>query len=207
MEIIEFGRDAKTVLIQPVNAYDLSAIDTEIRLIREMTKQDFQLVAVKTDRWNHALSPWQAPAVFGDEPFGGGAAETLAQILSLCADSSKTYYLGGYSLAGLFALWAAYQTDLFTGIAAASPSVWFPDFSAYMQTHLLRTGRVYLSLGDREEKTRHSVMSAVGDCIRADFALLQSQGIACTLEWNKGGHFTEPDLRTAKAFSWLMQGG
>ena len=204
MQIIEFGNDAQTVLIQPVDDHDLSVIDSEIALIRGMTGQDFRLTAVKAGSWNHDLSPWQAPAVFGSEDFGDGAAETLRQILMLCTDRSKKYYLGGYSLAGLFALWAAYQTDIFSGIAAASPSVWFPDFSAYMQTHPIRTEKVYLSLGDREEKTRHPVMSQVGSCIREDFALLRSQGIACTLEWNQGNHFKEPDLRTAKAFAWLL---
>ena len=37
-------------------------------------------------------------------------------------------YLGGYSLAGFFSLWAAYQTDRFAGVAAVSPSVWFPGW-------------------------------------------------------------------------------
>ena len=26
----------------------------------------------------------------------------------------------------------------------------------------------------------------------------------CTLEWNEGSHFKEPDIRTAKAFAWCM---
>lgn len=55
----------------------------------------------------------------------------LKTITELCSDPHKTYYLGGYSLAGLFSLWAAYQTNLFAGIAAASPSVWFPGFLDY----------------------------------------------------------------------------
>lgn len=35
----------------------------------------FRLIAVKIDRWNHDLSPWAAPAVFGKENFGDGADE------------------------------------------------------------------------------------------------------------------------------------
>ena len=76
---------------------------------------------------------------------------------------------GGYSLAGLFSLWAAYQTDVFSGIAAASPSVWFPGFIEYMKEHEIKSETVYLSLGDREEKTRNSVMSQVGNCIRMGY--------------------------------------
>ena len=83
----------------------------------------------------------------------------LPFILRQCADRSKTYYAGGYSMAGLFSLWAAYQTDAFAGVAAASPSIWFPDFLQYMKEHDIRTESVYLSLGDREEKTRNPVMA------------------------------------------------
>lgn len=74
--------------------------------------------------------------------------------------------LGGYSLAGLFALWSAYQTDLFSGIVAASPSVWYPDWMEYAQANQVKTSALYLSLGDREERTRNLIMSAVGDNIR-----------------------------------------
>ena len=37
----------------------------------------------------------------------------LQFILRQCADRSKTYYAGGYSMAGLFSLWAVHQTDAF----------------------------------------------------------------------------------------------
>ena len=96
---------------------------------------EFQMIAVKVDSWNQDLSPWRAPAVFGNEDFGEGASALLAQILELCKDESKTYYLGGYSLAGLFVLWASCQTDRFAGIAAASPSVWFPGFLSYVKEY------------------------------------------------------------------------
>jgi hypothetical protein len=33
---------------------------------------------------------------------------------------------------------------------------------------------------------------------------LKKEGKECILEWNKGNHFKQPDLRTAKAFAWLM---
>ena len=85
------------------------------------------------------LSPWQAPAVFGKDAFGGGASDTLSAMLPLCEDKAKTYYIGGYSLAGLFALWAAYQTDTFKGVAAVSPSVWFPDFENYVFQNRIQT--------------------------------------------------------------------
>ena len=124
MTIYEYGNpDADTVLIQLTGDHELSVLKNEVEEIRKRTSTDFRLIAAKVDDWNYELSPWKASAVFGNEDFGDGAVRTLEQILTLCTDKSRTYYIGGYSLAGLFSLWAAYQTDVFSGIAAASPSV------------------------------------------------------------------------------------
>ena len=89
-------------------------------------------------------------------------------------------------------MWASTQTDLFYGVAAASPSVWFPGWMEFEQQHPIQAQHIYLSLGDKEERTKNAVMAAVGDNIR-------------TLEWNSGGHFKDADLRTAKAFRWVME--
>ena len=203
MQIYEFGnKDAETLLIQPVDDHDLAVIESEVGAIRKLAGEDFCLKAVKVKRWNHDLSPWKAPAVFGNEDFGDGAAEMLAGILSL-VEEGRCAVIGGYSLAGLFALWAGYQTDAFSGIAAASPSVWFPGFTEYMAQHRIQAHRVYLSLGDREERTRNPVMARVGECIREAKDLLEGQEIPCCLEWNEGNHFKDPDIRTAKAFAWV----
>ena len=207
MEVREYGnKTARIVLVQPVGDHDEELTEHEIAAIREGYSEEFMMVTFKVDDWNRELSPWEAPAVFGRENFGSGAADTLREIIRYCEDRTKTYYIGGYSLAGLFALWAAYQTDLFRGVAAASPSMWFPGFAGYMREHEIRSRRVYLSLGDREEKTRNPVMATVGDRIREAHAMLRERTIECTLEWNEGNHFANADLRTARAFLWVMQG-
>ncbi|MBR0374248.1 MAG: esterase [Mogibacterium sp.] len=207
MKVHEYGsQNADIVLIQPVDEHDLAFIENEIRRIAESTGVEFRLFAVEIEDWNRDLSPWEAPAVFGKEGFGNGAANTLAEITALCSDNSKTYYIGCYSLAGLFALWTAYQTDLFQGVASASPSVWFPGFVDYMRNNIIGSNTVYLSLGDKEEKTRNPVMATVGVRIREAHDLLKEQGINTTLEWNPGNHFKDADIRTAKAFSWILSG-
>ena len=169
-------------LIQPVDDHDLEGIRNEYEKIRELTGMDFCLTAFKVNDWNKDLSPWVAPAVFGIENFGDGASDTLKEILSLCTDKDKKYYIGGYSLAGLFALWAIAQTDRFEGVAAASPSVWFPDFLEYIRERKPLCRKIYLSLGDKEEKTRNPVMATVGDKIRELDAFLAQEGFDCVLE-------------------------
>lgn len=213
-EISTYGDSGSdTLLIQMVDDHDLEVIEKEAALIRELSGgQNFCLKAVKVKSWSHDLSPWPAPAVFGNEEFGDGAAQTLLflqdEVLSNLPKNSASaisrVYIGGYSLAGLFALWAGYQTDCFDGIAAASPSIWFPGFLEYMRNNRIRTEAVYLNLGDREEKTKNPLMSQVGNAIRDAETILKKEGKECILEWNKGNHFKQPDLRTAKAFAWLM---
>ena len=216
MNIHQFkNQTADTILIQPVDEHDLSLIEKQIQMIDEMTGgQDYGLLAYEVDDWNGALSPWAAPPVFGKEPFGGKASQTLEEIrkdirqrFGDLLDSRRRYIVGGYSLAGLFALWAAFQCDDFCGLAAASPSVWFPGFADYVSEHKIQSERVYLSLGDREEKTKNATMRTVGNTIQEIYSDLQKGRIDCTFEWNEGNHFRDSDLRTAKAFAWVMGDG
>jgi hypothetical protein len=205
MKTYVFGDpNAKVCLIQPVDDHDLAGIEKEFDLIKSLTGMDLCMTALKVSDWNKDLSPWEAPAVFGIENFGNGASDTLSEILSLCTDKDKKYYIGGYSLAGLFALWASVQTDRFEGVAAASPSVWFPEFMDYIRERKPQCSKIYLSLGDKEEKTRNPVMATVGDKIRELDSFLAQEGFDCVLEWNEGNHFKDFDIRTAKAFASVM---
>ena len=139
MNIYEYGNPAADIiLIQPVDEQELAVIENEVQEIKRLSKTGFHLIAIKIDDWNHQLSPWAAPAVFGKENFGDGAKDTLKEILNLCNDKQKTYIIGGYSLAALFSLWTAYQTDVFDAVAAASPSIWFPGFVDYMKTNEIK---------------------------------------------------------------------
>ena len=198
------SESAPNVLIQAADDHDRAGMEDEVKAIRARTGEEFCLAAVPVGNWNRDLSPWEAPAVFGNEGFGGKAAETLDRILEMFRDDPRRLYIGGYSLAGLFALWAATRTDRFAGVAAASPSVWFPDYTDYMRANRIRTGAVYLSLVDREEKTRNPVMAAVGSRIRQAEEILAGQGVKTVLEWNPGNHFRDAGERTGKAFAWIL---
>ena len=133
-------------------------------------------------------------------------AETLITVSHDTGKDAIRIYIGGYSLAGFFALWAAYRTSEFRGAAAVSPSVWFPGWMEYAENNTVKAETVYLSLGDKEEKTRNPVMRTVGDNIRRQYEILKSDpGCSrCVLEMNRGNHFREPDIRTAKGFAWLL---
>ena len=191
--------EKKIYLIQPI--FGEEDIQKEISEIRKMTDVTFELVPVRVSSWNRDLSPWEAPPVYGDEPFGGGAPDTLERILSGIPDDAPAV-LGGYSLAGLFALWSMLNTDRLSAIAAASPSVWFPGFTKYLEENISKADiPVYLSLGDKEPKAGKPVMRTVGDNILRIYEDLDD----AFFEWNPGNHFREPEKRTAKGFAWCLE--
>ena len=204
---------AEYLLLQMTGEHELQSMESEVTAIAQ-SAHHFLFAAIPVESWNDALSPWEAPAVWGKQGFGGKAADTLRFLTEQVMPTLKQQIelsenikiiLGGYSLAGLFALWASTQTKLFYGVAAASPSVWFPGWMEFEQPHPIQAQRVYLSLGDKEERTKNAVMAAVGDNIRALHSQLTVRGADCTLEWNSGGHFKNAVLRTAKAFRWTME--
>ena len=204
---------AEYLLLQMTDEHELQSMESEVTAIAQ-SAHHFLFAAIPVESWNDALSPWEAPAVWGKQGFGGNAADTLRflteQVMPMLTQQfhlpeNVKIILGGYSLAGLFALWASTQTNLFYGVAAASPSVWFPGWIEFEQQHPTQAQHIYLSLGDKEAHTKNTVMAAVGDNIRTLHSRLAERGTDCTLEWNSGGHFKDTDLRTAKAFQWVME--
>ena len=202
---------SRYLLVQPVDEHDLELLEQEVEIIQALAGQPFSLVAFKIEDWNQELSPWEAPPVFGKVPFGNGAENTLAFITNQLLPNLQEKgidtphcLLGGYSLAGLFALWASYQSDSYEGIAAVSPSVWFPGWIEYAKESGPRANSIYLSLGDKEEKARNPLMAQVGNAIRKQEEILKEQGMNTILEWNAGNHFIDSEKRMAKGFAWLM---
>lgn len=201
----------KFMLIQPTDHRELESLDKEIAHIKTLTKYPFILAAFEITDWNSELSPWNAPPVFGTEPFGNCAGETLDYLENTLIPELKGRFgsdlpiiLGGYSLAGLFSLWAAYTSERFNSVAAVSPSVWFPDWLDFIDSHSPCAKNIYLSLGKKEGKTRNRTMAVVGDNIRRQYEILKENGVNCVLEWNEGNHFSEPEVRMAKGFAWCI---
>ena len=213
--ILYLNENTEYILIQPVDENDISVLDNEVKHIEENTDRNFSLVAFKIEDWNSELTPWEMPLLRGKGNFGDGASGTLEFIKNDLIPSLSEYIstenkeikyiLGGYSLAGLFSLWSGYQTDIFEGIAAVSPSVWYKGWIEYVGAGKPLSEKIYLSLGDTEEKTKHQILSKIGENIRKQYEILEnSENVKTVLEWNEGNHFQNPDIRTAKGFLWVM---
>lgn len=172
------------------------------------------LAAISGLNWNHDLSPWETPEIRNNRHGFGGADEYISEltgkilpvILSKLPYSPEFTAIAGYSLAGLFALYAAYKTDVFSRIASVSGSLWFPGFTGFAQSHdFLKTpDRIYLSLGDTEAKTRDKNLAPVQKNTEflADF--YKSRGIPTIFELNPGNHFKDEILRISKGIKMVL---
>ena len=114
--------------------------------------------------------------------------------------------LAGYSLAGLFAVYALYRTDLFRRAASASGSFWYPSFADYAETHdfAAKPDAVSLSLGDREADARQPVLATVAQQTERIAALFRARGVPVQFVWNAGNHFQEPARRLASCICGML---
>ena len=182
------------------------------------------LVNVGVDLWEENFSPWCAPRVFAKGPnFGDGAQKTLDTLInhvipwaeSELTDPPTYRVLVGYSLAGLFSLWAGLSQDCITPIStfqrigAVSGSFWFPGLLDYVDQHLsggaVGLTYAYLSLGDRESRTPNPQIMHVRENAELLASKLESAGITSIFELNRGNHFQNVEGRIQKALDWLVK--
>ena len=208
-----FGSDRPDCfLIQPSARHETATLEAEAAQIAALSQTPFVLATVELEDWIIDLMPWPDRNISREEEAGLHAPDTLHYILDALIPELKRRFgdrpiiLGGYSLGGLFALWAAGQTDGFKALAAASPSVWIREWISYATKQPPMAEAIYLSLGEREEHVKNRAIARVGDCLREQYALLQRQmgPDRCTLVWEEGNHFTDNEGRLARAFAWCL---
>ena len=184
---------------------------------RQVECSGFNLVTISGLHWNQELSPWPVETVVSrDDRFTGGAPgllpiftdEIVPQVERLLDVPPVWRCLAGYSLGGLFAVWTAFQTDLFLRILSASGSMWYPGWLEYAREYELAAPLqgAYLSVGEQESTSRNAVLQTVGERTQAIAALLAERGISTKLEFNPGNHFKNPPLRVVKGIKWLLEG-
>ena len=175
----------------------------------------FTLVAISNLDWNHDMAPWNSPAVFKKgEPFTGGANDYLRLLVEEIIPKAEKELPGppawrgiaGYSLAGLFALYSIYRTDVFSRVGCMSGSLWFPGFKEYVFSHepKRRPDCIYFFLGDKEAKTRNPVLKTVQENTEEIQTFYQNKGIDTVFQLNPGNHFVQGIERTAAGIQWLL---
>ncbi len=180
----------------------------------KMTNRDFVLAAISGLNWGHDMTPWEVPAIPHGDPCTGGAdeyiedlkEEILPDILSRLDFTPSFTMLAGYSLAGLFAIYCTYKTDIFDRVASISGSLWYPGFMDFVESNEMvrKPDKMYISLGDKEAKTRIKTMQSVRANTDRLASFYKESGIDLTYEINPGNHFTDIVKRTAKGIRAVL---
>lgn len=221
----EWTIDSKMVTVYPskenkrpivyLNTYEDNG-EQIYKALQEHKCDDFTLVIISGLNWNHDMSPWAIPPISeNDTPCTGGADDYLRLLAERIVPKVESGLpgeilwrgLAGYSLAGLFALYSAYQTDLFSRIASMSGSLWFPGFLEYALSNEMQAEPdcLYLSLGDRECRTRNPYLKSVQKHTEKMAEFYQRKGIDTVFQLNPGNHFQDGVRRTASGISWILE--
>lgn len=189
--------------------------DSVVEELRRLDSPDCNLLVVGDLKWDHDMTPWFCPPLSPEDTLcTGGADEYLELLLNEIIPEAREHikgepaYLGiaGYSLAGLFAVYAMYRTDAFDRIASMSGSLWFPDFKEYCMAHEIKRkpDKLYISLGDKECKTKQPLLKTVQENTEALVAYYKELDMDVTWELNPGNHFKDAALRSAKGIMAII---
>lgn len=185
------------------------------RALCESGSTDLSLVTVDGLDWDRDMSPWSIPPVAkSDTPCSGGADDYLELLVSEIIPRaeeglSRVSWRGiaGYSLAGLFAVYALYKTDVFRRAASMSGSLWFPDFKEYVFENEMKTlpEKIFFSLGERECRTKNPYFRTVQENTEAIEKFYRERGIETVFTLNPGGHSDNAAERTAAGIRWILK--
>lgn len=177
-------------------------------------------VLINSDNRKDDYTPWPLQATEAlPMDFGGKAAEHLSflatQVIPFCeseysfASSAEKRVIGGYSLGGLFSLYAAVNTDLFGTVLSCSSSLWYPDFLDYLKAHPFKAShpKLYMSVGDQEGTTATNLTAAqtCNTIALKDFyePKFQAGDFKFTLE--EGNHGNDISGRAWRAIEWVEE--
>lgn len=186
------------------------------RKCREAACPPMALAVVSGLDWDDDMTPWPCPPLSPrDTPCAGKAEAYLKLLLGGILPAVRERLSGppsyaavaGYSLAGLFALYAAFRCDAFARVASMSGSLWYPQFSGFAESEpFARTPEcLYLSLGDAEARTRHPLLKTVRENTERFAALCRTRGVPSVFELNPGNHFADCAGRTARGIQWILE--
>ena len=178
-------------------------------------KHGISIVVIEDVNWNDDLTPWPAVGVFKKaKPFGGKAAAFLNKLTHEIIpeterdlgieDAERT--LLGVSLSGLFAVWAAFNTDAFTNIISISGSLWYDGFVEWMkeQTPSPQLKKICMLLGEKEKNAKEKRMATVEERSLAAADILKAKSLAAvSFELVEGTHFSPILPRMERAMMTL----
>jgi len=172
------------------------------------------IVTVPVRQWNDSLTPWPAKRIYREEQdFTGQAMSTLRELTGETIPAIETAEgiiparraICGYSLAGLFSLYALTHCDEFAACACVSGSLWYEGWVEHLRTlDLNLRGRfAYLSIGTKEKRGGTPLMRTVQDNMEDCADILRGRGCSVRYVTGPGNHLQFVSERLASGLSAL----
>ncbi len=178
--------------------------------------KDFILVNISNINWNTEMTPWKMKSLYKDGfEYEGKADDYIKELtckiipeIEENLNYKPLYYgIAGYSLGGLFAIYALYKTDIFSIAISGSGSFWYSNFEKFVKENkfLKIPEKIYLSLGNKEKNSKNEILSKVQDCTENIYNYYKSKNIDVFYELNDGGHFKDSFFRIAKGIKNIIK--
>lgn len=172
------------------------------------------VVRVPVRCWGDSLTPWPARGLRPGEPdFGGRAATTLRTLVDEAVPALESRFaleparraICGYSLGGLFSLYAFARDATFSACACLSGSLWYPGWVDRLRVLPFEgEGRyAYFSIGKKERRAGPPVMRTVQDDLETCARICRERGCAVDVAIGPGGHMQHHTERLAAGLAAL----
>lgn len=201
-----------------LNCYD----DESEKVFNECVKlkcKDFVLTAISNSNSENEITSYSASELYKSGDYFDKADEYIKKLESKIIPIIKDHlanelkmqisYFGiaGYSLGGLFAVYSVYKTALFTRIASASGSLWYPKIKEFIKENKTasKIEKIYFSLGNKESKTKNKIFMSVKTNTKEIERFYRENGVTTIYEENEGNHFQDAELRMAKGIKWILE--
>lgn len=212
-ELEIFAAKSENAPLVIVNCFEDEG-ETIYRQVQSQTDKDFSFAAIHGIDCYTELTPWKCSALRKKEPdFGDGAKAYLSDLtekilpeIQRRIPAPSFSILAGYSLCGLFAVYAAFTSNAFKRIVCASGSLWYPGFLEFCKAYepSEKIDRISFSLGDKEALSQNPVYATVKTNTLEIQSIFQESGVTATFTEFPGNHFFEADKRLAKGITSVL---
>ena len=188
-------------------------------LSRKLNSKEYILVTISNINWNEEMSPWYMDKLYKNDSEYTGKADEYIKILvdkivpqirnvinSELKKEISYFTIAGYSLAGLFAVYSMYKTNIFRRIISCSGSYWYPNFIEFVNSEEVKNKaeKIYFSLGNKESKVKNEMISKVEENTKYLAEFYKENGIETIYVENEGNHFQDVISRIVKGICWIL---
>ena len=173
-------------------------VDDELLELLSSLNKSLNIITFKDLDWYKDFSPYPSGKFLGQ---GDKTLDLVKEYLY--QHSIKDYFVVGYSLGGLLALYSLTKLDGIIGCGSVSGSLWYEFFDEFICNKNIKNKNIYISLGDKEAKTSNRLLKTVLYKTSIIVEELSKNNRVC-FKINKGGHFDQANERIMWAIDYLI---